>query len=54
MLYFYENSSKSPIHLVGQLYLFLDELIEFSSTRQNIAEKAQKDFYINEAVAYIP
>ena len=53
MLYFYENSAKSPIHLVGQLYLFLDELIEFSSTRQNTAEKAQKDFYINEAVAYI-
>ena len=33
--------------------LSLDELIEFSSTRQNTAEKAQKDFYINEAVAYI-
>lgn len=53
MLYFYENSARSPIHLVGQLYLFLDELIEFSSTRQNTSEKAQKDFYINEAVAYI-
>ncbi len=53
MLYFYENSAKSPIHLIGQLYLFLDELIEFSSSRQNFAEKGQKDFYINEAVVYI-
>ena len=53
MLYFYYNSTKSPIHLVGRLYLFLDELIEFSSNRQDIAEKEQKDFYINEAVAYI-
>ncbi len=53
MLYFFENSAKSPIHLVGCLYLFLDELIEFSHSRQNIEEKKQQDFYINEAVVYI-
>ena len=53
MLYFSENSMKSPIHLVGCLYLFLDELIEFSDRRQNITEKKQPDFYINEAVVYI-
>lgn len=53
MVYFYENSMRSPIHLVGCLYLFLDELIEFSSSRQSIAEKKQRDFYINEAVVYI-
>lgn len=53
MLYFSENSMKSPIHLVGCLYLFLDELIEFSGCRQNITEKKQQDFYINEAVVYI-
>ncbi len=53
MLYFYENSARSPIHLLGRLYLFLDELIEFSSNRQDMAETDQKDFYINEAVAYI-
>lgn len=52
MLYFSENSTRSPLHLVGSLYLFLDELIEFSSNRQNI-EKRLQDFYINEAVAYI-
>lgn len=53
MLYFFENSTRSPIHLVGWLYLFLDELIEFSASRQNIEEKKQQDFYINEAVVYI-
>lgn len=53
MLYFSENSMKSPIHLVGCLYLFLDELIEFSDRRQNITDKKQQDFYINEAVVYI-
>lgn len=53
MLYFFENSTRSPIHLVGWLYLFLDELIEFSTSRQNMEEKKQQDFYINEAVVYI-
>lgn len=40
MLYFCDNSTRSPIHLVGWLYLFLDELIEFSASRQNI-ERAE-------------
>ena len=53
MLYFFENSKRSPIHLVGKLYLFLDELIEFSTSRQNTEEKREQDFYINEAVVYI-
>ena len=53
MLYFSENSAKSPIHLVGWLYLLLDELIEFSANRQNIENRTSQDFYINEAVVYI-
>lgn len=53
LLYFSENSSKSPLHLVGWLYLFLDELIEFSSSRQNTEKRTPQDFYINEAVVYI-
>lgn len=53
MLYFCDNSTRTPIHLVGWLYLFLDELIEFSASQQNIEEKKQQDFYINEAVVYI-
>lgn len=53
MLYFSENSTSSPIHLVGHLYLFLDELIRFSNNQQNMEKKPQEDFYINEAVSYI-
>ncbi len=53
MFYFSEHSGKSSIHLVGCLYLFLDELIEFSGCRQDIGEKKPQDFYINEAVVYI-
>lgn len=53
MLYFSENSAKSPMHLVGSLYLFLDELIEYSASKQSIDEKNTQDFYINEAVVYI-
>ena len=53
MLYFCENSKRSPVHLVGKLDLFLDELIEFSTSRQNTEEKREQDFYINEAVVYI-
>lgn len=53
MMYFYENSKKSPIHLVGWLYLFLDELIEFSARQQKPEEKPPQDFYINEAAVYI-
>ena len=53
MLYFTENSTRSSIHLVGRLSLFLDDLIEFSTCRQKIEEQDQPDFYINEAVVYI-
>jgi len=53
MLYFSENASRSPLHLVGRLSLFLDDLIEFSAGRQEIGERTQRDFYINEAVVYI-
>lgn len=53
MFYFSENSTRSPIHLVGRLSLFLDDLIEFSASRQKTKEPPKPDFYINEAVVYI-
>lgn len=53
MLYFSEHASRSPLHLVGRLSLFLDDLIEFSDSRQEIGQRSQRDFYINEAVVYI-
>ena len=53
MLYFSEHAGRSPLHLVGRLSLFLDELIEFSDSRQDVSQRCQRDFYINEAVVYI-
>lgn len=53
LFYFSENSARSSIHLVGRLSLFLDDLIEFSASRQKMEEQPKPDFYINEAVVYI-
>ena len=52
MLYFSKHADRSPLHLVGHLSLFLDELIEYS-TNQREPEKVQQDYYIHEAVVYI-
>lgn len=53
MFYFTKQATKSSLHLVGHLALFLDELIEFSSNRQEISETKEHDYYIHEAVNYI-
>lgn len=53
MLYFTEHAARSPLHLVGHLCLFLDELIEFSADRREADEKKEQDYYIHEAVVYI-
>ena len=53
ILYISEHASLSPLHLIGQLYLVLDQLIESSSTRKEKDRKQSRDFYIQEAVTYI-
>ena len=53
MLYIAGHSEASPLHLVGHLCLFLDELIESSSTRRETKGNQLRDFYIQEAVTYI-
>ncbi len=53
MLYIAENASASPLHLVGHLCLFLDELIQSSATRRETKGGQLRDFYIQEAVTYI-
>ena len=53
MLYIAENASASPLHLVGHLCLFLDELIQSSVTRRETKGGQLRDFYIQEAVMYI-
>ncbi len=53
LLYFTENTAKSPMHLVGRLFLFLDDLVQFSASRRDVGKPSQQDFYIKEAVVYI-
>lgn len=53
MLYFTKNTDRSPLHLVGHLALFLDDLIEFSASPQKMPEKKEHDYYIHEAIVYI-
>lgn len=53
MLYFTKHTTCSSLHLVGQLALFLDELIETSANRKNQEENRKPDYYIHEAVVYI-
>ena len=53
MLYFTSHATKSSLHLVGQLSLFLDELIEFSANRQEVEATKEHDYYIHEAMIYI-
>lgn len=53
MLYIAEHSEASALHLIGYLYLFVDALMQSSSTRVSAQENQLKDFYIQEAVNYI-
>ena len=53
MLYIAGHSDASPLHLVGHLCLFFDELIQCSATRRETKGNQLRDFYIQEAVNYI-
>lgn len=53
MLYIAEHSGASALHLIGYLCLFIDALMQSSSTRVSAQENQLKDFYIQEAVNYI-
>ena len=53
MLYIAGHDTASPLHLVGHLCLFIDELIQSSSTRRESRSNQLRDFYIQEAVTFI-
>ncbi len=53
MLYISSHSKASPLHLIGYGCLFLDSLIQSSSTRRETAGTQLRDFYIHEAVTYM-
>ena len=53
MLYIADHPKASPLRLIGYLCLFLDALIQTSSTRWKPHETQLRDFYIQEAVSYM-
>ena len=53
MLYISDHADASPLHLVGHLCLFLDELVQSSATRRNSQSSPLRDFYVQEAVTFI-
>ncbi|MCI8817819.1 MAG: AraC family transcriptional regulator [Oscillibacter sp.] len=53
MLYMAEHSDASSLHLMGHLFLFLDGLIQTSSTRRALHGVQLKDFYMQEAINYM-
>lgn len=53
MNYIVENSSLSPLHLIGHLYLFADYLVR-STEGINVQHSSNlRDFYIHEALEFI-
>lgn len=53
MNYIVENSSLSPLHLIGHLYLFTDYLVR-STEGINVKHSSNlRDFYIHEALEFI-
>ena len=53
MLCIAEHPDASTLHLIGNLFLFLDGLIQSSSTRKALRGVQLKDFYIQEAISYM-
>lgn len=53
MNYIAENSSSSPFHLIGHLYLFIDHLTRSTEGVKMHHSSKLRDFYIHEAIEFI-
>ena len=53
MLYIAQNSDKSPFHLIGHLYLFLDYFTRSTATMRLKQDGRLRDFYVKEALSFI-
>ena len=53
MNYIVENSSLSPLHLIGHLYLFIDYLVRSTEGISVHHSSNLRDFYIHEALEFI-
>lgn len=53
MLYLVEHQKASTLHQIGHLFLFLDQLIQSSTTKREATKAQLRDLYIQESVAYM-
>ena len=53
MMYIADHPKDSLLRLIGHLCLFLDALIQSSSTRQETHQTQLRDFYVQEAIRYM-
>ena len=53
MLYIAGHPNSSTLHRIGHLCLFLDALIQSSSTRQESRKRQLRDFYVQEAITFM-
>lgn len=53
MMQLVKSQNASALELIGHLYLFIDRLIKYSSSRKQIQGGNLSEFYVREAVAYI-
>lgn len=53
MLYIVQNPDKSPFHLIGHLFLFMDYLTRSCASIRLSSTGRLRDFYIREALSFI-
>jgi AraC-like DNA-binding protein len=53
MLYITNHQKASSLHLIGHLFLFLDQLIQSSAAKRETMGAQLRDFYIQEAITYM-
>ena len=53
MIYIVQNPDKSPFHLIGHLFLFMDYLTRSCASIRLSSTGRLRDFYIREALSFI-
>lgn len=53
MLYIVNHPQASPIRIIGQGFLFLDQLVQSSAAHRQQSQRRLRDFYMKEALSFI-
>lgn len=53
MLYIVNHPQASPIRIIGQGFLFLDQLVQSSAGHRQQSQRRLRDFYMKEALSFI-